>query len=120
MVRISPDVGRNRLLIELSGRVGAEHLTTARLQLNEALTRLHKPFDVLSDVRGLEGLADDALAGAKELGAAIRVAGARKVVRVVGKSKDGALHMERLARQLGHAAHLAFSLEEAEAVFNHR
>lgn len=107
-------------MIELSGRVGAEHVATARLQLTEALTRLHKPFDVLSDVRGLEGIAEEAMPGARDLGAAIRVAGARKVVRVVGKSKDGALHMERVARQLGHAAHLAFSLEEAEAVFNHR
>ncbi|MEW5739563.1 MAG: hypothetical protein AB1938_11590 [Myxococcota bacterium] len=97
-----------------------DHLASAEAQLKEALARLHPPFDVLSDVRSLEGFSDDALEHARRLGFAIRSAGARKVVRVVGKSANGALHMERLARQLKHAAHLAFSLEEAEAVFNSR
>jgi hypothetical protein len=44
----------------------------------------------------------------------------RRVVRVVGKSPNGAVQMERLARHLGHAAHLAFSLDEAEAVLSAR
>jgi hypothetical protein len=108
------------LVLELAGHVGLEHLSAAEAQLREALTRLQAPFDVLSDVRHLEGIADEAIAPARSLGSAIRAAGARKVVRVVGKSAHGALHMERLARQVGHAAHLAFSLDEAEAVFNHR
>lgn len=120
MVRISPDVGRNRLVIELSGVLGLDHLVAAEVQLREALARLHPPFDVLSDVRALEGIAEDAMESARQLGAAIRSVGARKVVRVVGKSASGAVHMERLARRIKHQAHLAFSLEEAEAVFNSR
>lgn len=120
MVRISPDVGRNRLVIELSGVVGLEHLSSAEAQLSAALARLHPPVDVLSDVRRFDGFADDALEGARRIGAAIRAAGVRKVVRVVGRSTQGALHMERLSRQLKHAAHLAYSLEEAEAVFSGR
>lgn len=107
-------------MIELAGHVGLEHLTHAEQQLRDALKRLHSPFDVLSDVRRLESIAEDAMIPARSLGRAIRSAGARRVVRVVGKSAHGALHMERLARQVGHAAHLAFSLDEAEAVFAHR
>ena len=48
----------------------------------------------------------------------LREFGVRKIVRVVGKSAQAAVHMERLSRQLGnHTAHLAFSLDEAEQVF---
>lgn len=46
--------------------------------------------------------------------------GVRRAVRVVGKRRSGAVAMERLARQLEHSAHLAFSLEEAEALLDSR
>lgn len=120
VVSISPDVGRNRLVIELVGLVGPEHFTLAEVQLKQALPRLTAPFDVLSDVRRLEGIHSDAMVHAQSLGEAIRKAGVRRVVRVVGKSANGAVHMERVARQLGHAARLAFSLEEADEVLGHR
>lgn len=120
MVSISPDVGRNRLVIELAGLVGLEHLAPAEAQLKAALPRLTSPFDVLSDVRRLEGIQSDAMPHLQALGEVMRKAGVRRVVRVVGKSATGAVHMERIARQLGHAARLAFSLEEADAVLTHR
>lgn len=120
VVSISPDVGRNRLVIELAGLVGREHLATAEAQLKAALPRLSAPFDVLSDVRKLEGIESDAMPLVQSLGEAMRQAGVRRVVRVVGKSATGAVHMERVARQLGHAARLAFSLEEADSVLSHR
>jgi hypothetical protein len=116
VVRISPDVGKNRLVIELVGQVGPEHFPQAEAQLKQALPRLRAPFDVLSDVRRLDGIHPDAMPLAQSIGEAIRAAGVRRVVRVVGKSANGAVHMERVARLLGHAARLAFSLEEAERV----
>ncbi|MBM4776712.1 MAG: hypothetical protein GQE15_03325 [Archangiaceae bacterium] len=120
MVRITPDVGRNFLLLEISGRPVTADLATAEAQVREAITRLRAPFDVLSDVRGLESLDDLPAADAKRLGELLARAKVRRVVRVVGKSSTAAIQMERVARSLGHSAHLAFSREEAEALLAQR
>jgi hypothetical protein len=120
VVRFTVDVGRNRLLVELDGVVCAGEPGLSDAQLAQALPRLTAPFDVVSDVRQLEGIEPEALPALKHLGERLRAAGVRRVVRVVGKSPNGAVQMERLARHLGHAAHLAFSLDEAEAVLSAR
>lgn len=120
VVSISPDVGRNRLVIELVGLVGLEHLAAAEPQLREAVKRLAVPFDVLSDVRRLEGFEATALTHLQRLGELLQKHHVRRAVRVVGKSASGAVHMERVARQLGRDARLAFSLEEADAVLSLR
>jgi len=118
VVRITPDVGRNRISIELSGRVTADDLPSAMSQLEEALSRVRAPVDVLSDVRALDSFDDDLEGTWRAVAVRLGNFGARKVVRVVGKSVQAAVQMERLGRRLkNHAAHLAFSLEEAEAVF---
>lgn len=118
MVRISPDVGRNRINIELRGVVRSADFASADEQLTSALSRLRAPVDVLSDIRELEAVDDDVLEGFRVLGGKLGTFGVRKVVRVVGKSAKAAVHMERLSRGLkNHAAHLAFSMEEVEAVF---
>jgi hypothetical protein len=118
VVRISPDVGRNRILIELSGVVSAADLSSTREQLIHTLGRLRAPVDVLSDIRELDGFDEAVLDAFRALGEELGRFGVRKVVRVVGKRASAAVHMERLARTLKrHSAHLAFSMEEAEAVF---
>lgn len=118
MVRISPDVGRNRVIIQLSGNPSPALAAVCERELRETLTRLRTPVDVLSDIRELQSmdplLADDF----RRLGEILRSFGVRKVVRVVGKSTQAAVHMQRLSRQLkDHTAHLAFSMAEAEQVF---
>ena len=118
MVRISPDVGRNRIVITLSGAPSSAEVTVVEQELRAALGRLRSPVDVLSDIRELEtmeGLVGDDF---RRLGGVLHGFGVRKVVRVVGKSAQAAVQMERMSRQLkGHTAHLAFSFEEAEQVF---
>lgn len=86
----------------------------------EAIKRLRSPFDVLSDVRALDSLDDIPMAEARRLGRLLGDAKVRRVVRVVGKSSAAAIQMERVARELGHSAHLAFSREEAEALLAQR
>lgn len=120
MVRISPDVGRNFLLLEFSGRPEPSELADAEAQLLLAIKRLRSPFDVLSDVRNLDSLEGIPLAEARRLGRLLGSAKIRRVVRVVGKSSAAAIQMERIARELGHSAHLAFSREEAEALLAQR
>jgi hypothetical protein len=118
VVRISPDVGRNRINIEFRGVVTVAEFASADEQLTQSLARLRAPVDVLSDIRELESI-DEAVGDAfRALGGKLSQFGVRKVVRVVGKSAKAALHLERLSKNLkNHAAHLAFSMEEAEAVF---
>jgi hypothetical protein len=118
VVRISPDVGRNRVIIQLSGAPGSAQSAAVEQDLRAALSRLRSPVDVLSDIRELETL--EALLGDdfRRLGMILHDFGVRKVVRVVGKSAQAAVQMERISRQLnGHTAHLAFSMDEAEQVF---
>lgn len=120
MVEFSPDIGKNRLVMVFTGAVDATQVATAAATLTDALRRLACPFDVLSDVRGLEGIDAEAMAALKACGERLHAAGVRRVVRIVGRSANGALHMERLARLIGHSARLAFSEAEAESVFQHR
>jgi 2'-5' RNA ligase len=110
VVRIDADVGRNRLIITLSGSPTGDRTEDVMRELDAALTRLRAPIDVLSDVRALEAFK---LAGEK-----LRAFGVRRSVRIVGKSANAAVAMERFARHLQHhAAHLAFSEAEADAAF---
>lgn len=118
MVRISPDVGRNRVIIQLAGAPTAVDAVTCHRELREALTRLRSPVDVLCDIRELETMESVEPEKFLEVGETLRAFGVRKVVRVVGRRAQAAVHMQRLARQLeNHTAHLAFSMEEAEQVF---
>lgn len=120
MVRIEPDVGRNFLLMEISGRPTPEEVAIAEAHVRAAIRRLKPRFAVLSDVRNLESLDGLTAADARRIGELLAGAHVRRVVRVVGKSSAAAIQMERLARSLGHSAHLAFSREEAMALLTQR
>ncbi len=118
MVRISPDVGRNRIIITLSGSPSSAQALASERELRDALSRLRAPVDVLSDIRELETMEAFLPDDFRRLGEILRAFGVRKTVRVVGKRAQAAVQMERLSRHLtSHAAHLAFSIDEAEQVF---
>jgi hypothetical protein len=118
VVRITADVGRNRIIIQLSGLPTAQTVAEAERDLHECLGRLRAPIDVLSDIRELQCLSEHHVEGFQKFGLVLAKFGVRRVVRVVGKSAQAAVHMEKLSRQLkNHAAHLAFSIDEAEQVF---
>jgi hypothetical protein len=116
VISVSPDVGKNRLLLTLQGRPDVAELVRAEPDLVATLARLQPPFDVLSDVRELESLDDLPPDELTRLVGLIIARGVRRTVRVVGRAAGGAVHMERVARPLGLQARLAFSLEEAEQV----
>ena len=118
VVRVTPQIGKNRLVIEISGRPSQAELEPLEQDLKAAVSRLRVPFDVLSDVHDLESLDGVKLDGVVALGHLLKSTGVRRVVRVVGKSSSGAVHMERLARLIRHSAHLAFTREEAEAMLD--
>jgi len=118
VVRIDADVGRNRLNITLSGSPSGDRTEDVLRELDAALMRLRAPIDVLSDVRALDALQPHLLEAFKLAGEKLRAFGVRRSVRIVGKSANAAVAMERFTRHLQHhAAHLAFSEAEAEAAF---
>ncbi len=119
VVRIEADVGKNRLRITLSGKPSEADAAATYEKLDAELARLRPPIDVLSDIRGLEELGPELVEQFKSFGRRLGRFGVRRSVRIVGRSAQAAVHMERLARHLkGHAAHLAFSEAEAEAAFS--
>ncbi len=120
MIRVLCDVGKNRVLLEFSGQPSQADLTAAEIDLRAGLARLRSPVDVLSDVSQLDSLEAISMADLERTGAMLRELGVRRVVRVVGRSKSGALQMERISRLLKHSAHLAFSREEAEDLLSQR
>ncbi len=117
MVTIQPDIAKNVLVIELSGRPTADELPAAERAMTAAIARLRPPFGVLSDVRELESLAAVPLEEFTRLALMLREAKVSRVVRVVGKSQAAAVQLERFSRAMKHSAHLAFSREEAWALF---
>ncbi len=120
MIRVFSDVGKNRIIVELVGQPTSDQIPQAERDLVQGLQRLRAPIDVMSDVSQLESLDGITSAEFERLGTLMMKTGVRRVVRVVGRSKEGALHMQRMARRFKHSAHLAFSREEAETVLAQR
>ena len=104
----------------LSGSPTPEEAVAAEKELRTGVLRLRPPIDILSDVTQLDSL-ELILPGTSErFGAIVDEVGVRRVVRVVGRSTEGALQMQRAMRSFAHSAHLAFSRDEAEAVLSGR
>jgi hypothetical protein len=120
VISVAADVARNRIILTLKGQPLPVHLAQAKKSLPDIISRVKPPFDLLSDVRELESLELLESPQVCEVVATILRQGVRRTVRIVGRSATGALHMERIARQIDHHAHLAFSVEEAEQVFSSR
>ncbi len=120
VISVAADVARNRIILTLKGQPLPVHLAEASKHLPDLLTRVKAPFDLLSDVRELDSLELLASPQVCEVVSTILRHGVRRTVRIVGRSATGALHMERIARQIDHHAHLAFSFEEAEQLFSSR
>ncbi len=103
----------------MAGKPTTEMFAQAERDLHASLARLRPPVDVLSDIRELEAMHEQLVDDFRRVGEILRGFGVRRVVRVVGKSAQAAVHMQRLSRQLkNHNAHLAFSMAEAEQVFS--
>ncbi len=120
MIRVISDVGKNRIVFELSGRPTKQQVLAAEEELRLALPRLRSPIDVISDVSRLDSLEELNPTTIIAAGALLQNIGIRRVVRVVGRSKEGAVQMQRAAKYLNHSAHIAFSREEAEQVLAQR
>jgi len=118
LYEIRASLARRRLYITLKGKVLVEESRAAVAALLVELSRFRSRFDVVADISEVEPLGAEAL---QQFGAATKALvthGARKVVHVVGRSAKAAVQFEHLARDADYSPHLAFTLKEAEAMFD--
>jgi cytosine/adenosine deaminase-related metal-dependent hydrolase len=111
-------VGKNRLVVRIWGDIDDAEARQVGDAAVKAIERLRPGFDVMSDLTGLSPVTPEGLAQLRRIIEAARARGIRRVVRVVGRSVDAALQFERISRELGHEAYLAFSLEEASRLLD--
>jgi hypothetical protein len=118
LYEIRASLARRRLYITLKGKVLAEEARATLAALLVELGRFHSRFDVVADISELEPLDAEALEQLRPAPNAFVSHGARKVVHVVGRSAKAAVQFEHLAREADYSPHLAFTLKEAESMFD--
>jgi hypothetical protein len=111
-------VGKNRLVVRLWGEIDDAEAPRIADAAIAAMDRLRPGFDILSDLSGVTRLHARAAEPLRRIIEVARTRRFRRGVRVVGRSVDAALLFERTSRAIGHEAHLAFSLEEAEQLLD--
>ncbi|MHB8872730.1 MAG: hypothetical protein ACYC8T_03490 [Myxococcaceae bacterium] len=118
MYEIRASVGRRRLYITLKGSVLTEEIRALVAGLLVELGRFRSAFDVITDISSVEPLSNEAMGELRGGMQALVSHGVRRVVHVVGRSAKAAVQFEHHARESGYEAHLAFTLKEAEAMFD--
>jgi hypothetical protein len=110
--------GRNRFVLKAWGHPtpnGAFECASAAIV---ELSRFGEGFDIISDVSGLSSLPSPCLLHIDRLTSFVGKSRVGRVVRVCGPLPDVILKLERQARASGYAAHLATSVNEAEALLD--
>ena len=119
MFEVRTNVGINRIYATLWGHVSdAEAREIGDRMVHDLTTRLRPGFDLISDVSRAEPMSEFGLGQLKRIMETALRHRIRRVVRVVGRSAHTTLQFERVSRELGYAAYLCFSLEEAERVLD--
>ncbi len=112
--------GRNRFYLKAWGHPTPEGIFDFASAAIVELSKLREGFDVVSDVSGLSSLSCDCMPQVDRLTAFLADNHVGRVVRICGPLPDIILKLERQARARGYAAHLATSVEEAEALLDER
>lgn len=118
LFEVKAGVGKNRLLIVLAGDISVDECEAFERACLEEVGRLRPDFDLVSDVSGLEPLGDGQLERFERTMKALLEYQRGRVVRVVGRSTEVALQLERVSRRLGFSAYIAFSASEAERLLD--
>ncbi|AKF83132.1 hypothetical protein OWM54_31595 [Myxococcus sp. MISCRS1] len=118
MFEVEVHVGKNRLVVRIWGDVDKEEAQRVGDAAVSAIDRMRPRFDLLSDLKGVTSLDYEGTVHLRRIMEAAKARGFRRVVRVVGRSVEAALHFERTSREMGYDAYLAFSLEEAERLLD--
>lgn len=115
-VRVRP--GKNRIYFTMRGTITADEARAAADEVIKHVASLRPGFDTISDIAGLEPLSPEALEHIRRANAALVSISAGRTIRVVGRSAQAAVQFERLSKEKGYSAQLAFSLQEAERILD--
>ncbi|MCP3144140.1 STAS domain-containing protein [Pyxidicoccus xibeiensis] len=118
MFEVEALVGKNRLLVRMWGEIDDAEARQVGDAAVRAIDRLRPGFDMVSDMSGVVRVPPETPGQLRRIVEAARAKGYGRTVRVVGRSAAAALQFERISRALGHEAHLAFSMEEAERLLD--
>lgn len=102
----------------MRGAVSAEEAARAVDEVLAQLPNLRPGFDTISDIAGLEPLSPEALEHIRRANQSLIQLQPGRVVRVVGRSAQVAVQFEKLSKQLGYSALLAFDVQEAERLLD--
>lgn len=112
--------GRNRLYIDLAGRLSAEEIQTAADMAVEAAEALEPEFDIVTDLSGFRPPDPEAAGPIKEAQAALAEMGIDRVVRVADEDTSAVVvnAFERRSRDVGYEGHIADTIDEAERLLD--
>ena len=114
MYDVKIDKPHKRLTITLNGFLNAAETKAAADKVIAAIATLGTGFDVINDVSEFKPATPEAVQEIQRAQAAIKQAGARRVVRVVGANALTAMQFARTSKAVGYAADTAATLAEAE------
>jgi hypothetical protein len=117
MFQVTPDPGKNRLYVTLSGHLTPNERQEAANAFLVGIRTLEQNFDIINDLRSLHPTDVEGLRELARLQAAAKVRGVRRVVRIVNIPLSS-IQLERAARDSGWVFETAHSLEEAEALLD--
>ena len=120
MYEIETDVRRNRLYLDLSGRLNAETLDTAAEETTESAGELSDGFDIITDLRGFRPVSPDAAEAIQRAQTELTAMGVDRVVRVTDEDTSQVVvsAFERRSKKAGYSGETAETREEAERLLD--
>lgn len=116
MYEISTDGPKNRLYIDLTGRMESEEIAAAAEEAVAAGETLRDGFDIINDISGFSPPSPEAAEPIKEAQRELKSLGLDRVVRVVDDETSQVVvnAFERRSRDVGYSGETASTVEEAE------
>lgn len=120
MYDIEIDRRKNRMVIDLSGRLDAETISEAATTAVEEAEHLSEGFDIITDLSGFAPPKPEAATPIKEAQGKLKEMGVDRVVRVTDEDTSNVVvtAFERRSRNVGYSGETADSRNEAEELLN--
>lgn len=120
MYEIEIDTRRNRLYLDLSGRMDAETLDTAADETVAAARDLAGEFDIITDLRGFNPVTPDAAEAIQRAQLELTEMGVDRVVRVTDEDTSQVVvsAFERRSKKAGYSGETAETKAAAERLLD--
>jgi prolyl oligopeptidase PreP (S9A serine peptidase family) len=117
MYKVSKDVIKNRLHIELEGLIGIDEAIQASSAVIDAARTMKRGFDLVNDIREFRPTSEACVAELMRTQAFLVSLGMRHVVRV-SASAVARMQLDRAGKAVGYEAMTVTTLEEANRILD--